>query len=107
MLGDYSEFENICKVLVCNELVKCLFGICLMMFQHVSHSSCARHLKNASQIAERYFSFSYSVFWFGTCKSFICGKIKIYCAMFGVIIFLVLCLNVLGTMAGGNSKWGE
>ena len=44
MLGDYSEFENICKVLVCNELVKCLFGICLMMFQHVSHSSCARHL---------------------------------------------------------------
>ena len=53
------------------------------------------------------FSFSYSVFWFGTCKSFICGKIKIYCAMFGVIIFLVLCLNVLGTMTGGNSKWGE
>ena len=44
MLGDYSEFENICKVLVCNELVKCLFGISLMMFQHVSHSSCARHL---------------------------------------------------------------
>ncbi len=44
MLGDYSEFENIYKVLVCNELVGCLFGICLMMFQHVSHSSCARHL---------------------------------------------------------------
>ena len=30
MLGDYSEFENICKVLV---------------FQHVSHSSYARHLQ--------------------------------------------------------------
>ena len=44
MLGDYSEFENICKVLVCNELVKCLFGICLMLFQHVSHSSYVRHL---------------------------------------------------------------
>ena len=44
MLGDYSEFENVCKVLVCNELAKCFFGVCLMMFQHVSHSSCARHL---------------------------------------------------------------
>ena len=54
MLGDYSEFEIICKVLVCNELVKCLFGICLMMFQHVSHSSYARHLKKtASEISRR------------------------------------------------------
>lgn len=25
----------------------------------------------------------------------------------GVIVFLVLCLNVVGTMCGGNSKWGE
>ena len=25
----------------------------------------------------------------------------------GVIIFLVLCLNVIGTMCGGNSNWGE
>ena len=48
MLGDYSEFENICKVLVCNELVKCLFGICLMMFQRVSHSLRARHLQKVA-----------------------------------------------------------
>ena len=41
MLGDYSEFENICKVLVCNELVKGNYGICLIVFQQVSHSSCA------------------------------------------------------------------
>ena len=44
MLGDYSEFENICKVLECSELVKSSYGICLMMFQHVSPSSYARHL---------------------------------------------------------------
>ena len=44
MLGDYSEFENICKVLVCNELVKSNYGICLIVFQHVLHSSYARHL---------------------------------------------------------------
>ena len=44
MLGDYSEFEILCNVLECNELVKYLFGICLMMFLLVSHSSCARHL---------------------------------------------------------------
>lgn len=25
----------------------------------------------------------------------------------GVIIFLVLCLDVLGYMCGGNSSWGE
>ena len=25
----------------------------------------------------------------------------------GVIIFLVLCLNVIGYMCGGNSSWGE
>ena len=41
MLGDYSEFENICKVLVCNELVKSNYGICLIVFQQVSHLSCA------------------------------------------------------------------
>ena len=58
MLGDYSEFEIVCNVLECNELVKYLFGICLMMFQLVSHSSCARHLKNHSQIVvEQRFGF--------------------------------------------------
>lgn len=25
----------------------------------------------------------------------------------GVIIFLVLCLDVIGTMCGGGDKWGE
>ena len=61
ILGDYSEFEIICKALVCNELVKCLFGICLMMFQHVSHSSYARHLtKLPSGYPEG--SFVYNVF---------------------------------------------
>ena len=49
--------------------------------------------------------FNYFVFWLGTSEAFICGKI--YCAMFGVIIFLVLCIDVLGTMCGGNSSWGE
>ena len=52
MLGDYSEFENICKVLVCNELVKCLFGICLIVFQHVSHSSCAPAVADDDHAAE-------------------------------------------------------
>ena len=28
-------------------------------------------------------------------------------AMFGIIIFLALCLNVLGTMTGGSDRWGE
>ena len=27
--------------------------------------------------------------------------------MFGIIIFLALCLDVLGTICGGNSSWGE
>jgi hypothetical protein len=25
----------------------------------------------------------------------------------GIVVFLVLCLNVLGTIGGGSSKWGE
>ena len=29
------------------------------------------------------------------------------CAMFGILVFLVLCIDVLGYMCGGNSKWGE
>ena len=31
--------------------------------------------------------------------------LKIY--IMGVIIFLVLCLNVIGMMCGGSSSWGE
>jgi hypothetical protein len=27
--------------------------------------------------------------------------------MFGIIVFFVLCLNVLGTMTGGSDRWGE
>ena len=54
-----------------------------------------------------FFVFSLLVFLFGTSEAFICAIIKINCAMFGVIIFLVLCLDVLGTMCGGNSSWGE
>ena len=64
MLGDYSEFENICKVLVYNELVKCLFGICLMMFQHVSHSSYARHL---TKLPSRYLGGSFRLYMLRKC----------------------------------------
>ena len=28
-------------------------------------------------------------------------------SIMGVIIFLVLCLNVIGMMCGGSSSWGE
>ena len=54
-----------------------------------------------------YSIFSLLVLCFGTSEAFICGKIKINCAMFVVIIFLVLCIDILGTMCGGNSSWGE
>ncbi len=30
---------------------------------------------------------------------------KINTIMFGIIVFLVLCINVLGTMTGGNDRW--
>ena len=47
------------------------------------------------------------VFLFSTSNGFICDVSKINCATFGVLIFLVLCLNVIGYMCGGNSSWGE
>ena len=72
MLGDYSEFENICKVLVYNELVKCLFGICLMMFQHVSHSSYARHL---TKLPSRYLGGSFRLYMLRKCDYFVAGLI--------------------------------
>ena len=31
---------------------------------------------------------------------------KINTIMFGIIVFLVLGINVLGTMTGGNDRWG-
>ena len=32
---------------------------------------------------------------------------KLIIIMFGIIVFFVLCLNVLGTMTGGSDRWGE
>ena len=64
-------------------------------------------IKNVTDVFQLFRVFSSLVFWFSTSETFICAKIKFNCAMFGVIIFLVLCLDVLGTMCGGNSSWGE
>ena len=45
------------------------------------------------------------MFLFSTSNGFICDVSKINCAIFGVLIFLVLCLNVIGYMCGGNGSW--
>ena len=68
---------------------------------------------NLPQICPKYTFFqvfchlSLLVFLFSTSNGFICDVSKINCAMFGVLIFLVLCLNVIGYMCGGNGSWGE
>lgn len=72
MLGDYSEFENICKVLVCNELVKRLFGICLIVFQRVAHSSCVRNL---TKLPSRYLGGSFRLYMLRKCDYFVAGLI--------------------------------
>lgn len=47
------------------------------------------------------------VLHFGSKKGLFCMIILKIKTMFGVVIFLVICLNVVSTICGGNDRWGE